>query len=99
MTQVVTVFALALALLAPAAPALAQSSAEIQELRRSIDALRESQQRIERELGEIKTLLRSRPAAQAPPDDEPKNLVLTLDGPVKGDRTAKLALLDFTDYQ
>jgi hypothetical protein len=91
---------LVLWLFVPALPASAQTSAEIQELRRSIDALRESQQRIERELGEIKTLLRSRPAAQAPPpDDEPKNLVLALDGHVKGDNAAKLALIDFTDYQ
>ena len=98
MSYIVTAVLLVLSLLVTPS-ASAQSSQEIQELRRSIDALRESQQRIEKELGEIKTLLRSRPAAQAPPDDEPKNLVLSLDGHVKGERSAKLALLDFTDYQ
>jgi hypothetical protein len=98
MRHVLTTF-LALSLLGPAGPAFAQASPEIQELRRAIEALRESQQRIERELGEIKTLLRGRPAAQAPPDEEPKNLVMALDGHVKGATTAKLALFDFTDYQ
>ena len=99
MTHIVVTAVLALVLFTPAGAALGQSSPEIQELRKSIDALRESQQRIERELGEIKTLLRSRPTAQAPPDDEPKNLVLALGSHAKGDGTAKLALLDFTDYQ
>lgn len=78
-------------------PVLAQPSEEIQALRKAVDALRESQQRIEKELGEIKSLLRSRQAGA--PDDEPQNVVLTIDGPVKGERSARLVLVDFTDYQ
>lgn len=99
MTYVVaTLVALSLLLVAPAPPAKAQSSEELRALRQAIEALRESQQRMERELQEIKTLLRPRQAGA--PDDEPKNLVLSIEGdPFKGDRTARLALIDFTDYQ
>lgn len=40
-----------------------------------------------------------RPAA-ASPADEPKSLVLDIDGDrVRGDKSARLALIDFTDYQ
>jgi hypothetical protein len=99
MTLIVTAILLVLSLFVPAGSASAQSSAEIQELRKSVDALRESQQRVEKELAEIKALLRRSAGAQAPPDDDPKNLVLTLDGHVKGDRAATIALVDFTDYQ
>lgn len=103
-TALAALAALALWLLAAPASALAQSSEEIQTLKKAIDTLRENQQRIERELTEIKNLLRARPAAApaaAPPrPDEPKNLVLSLDGEhVKGDKGAKLVLVDFTDYQ
>ena len=99
MVRVIAGFMVVLAVLTPAVAAFAQSKSEIQELRKAVDALRESQERMERDLAEIKGLLRGRPAAQAPPDDEPKDLVLTLDGHAKGDRRARLALVDFTDYQ
>jgi hypothetical protein len=101
MRTVTALAALALWLLAAPASALAQSSEEIQALKSAIDKLRENQQRLERDVAEIKNLLRTRAAGQAPaPDDEPKNLVLSLDGGhVKGDTGAKLVLLDFTDYQ
>ena len=87
--------ALALWLFAAPASAPAQSS---------VDALREDQQRIERDVAEIKNLLRARTAAAAPAapprPDEPKNLVLSLDGDqVKGDKGARLVLVDFSDYQ
>jgi hypothetical protein len=99
MTHVVApLLALALLLAAAAPPAAAQSTEELRGLRQAIEALRESQQRMERELQEIKTLLRGRQAGA--PEDEPKNVVLSIDGvPVKGERTARLALVDFTDYQ
>ena len=92
--------ALALWLLAAPASALAQSSEEFQALKTAVDALRENQQRLERDVAEIKNLLRTRAAAAQAPDDEPKNLVLSIEGlHVKGDTGAKLVLVDFTDYQ
>jgi hypothetical protein len=89
---------LVMLVLAGAPTALGQTSDEVQALRKAVDALTDGQQRIERELAEIKALLRARPAAA--PDDDPKTVVLSLDGdPFKGQRTAKLVLVDFTDYQ
>lgn len=99
MTHVVlTLVALSLLLVAAARPAMAQSSDDLRALRQAIEALRESQQRMERELQEIKNLLRARQTGA--PNDEPKNVVLSIEGdPFKGDRMARLALVDFTDYQ
>ena len=98
MVHLVALTMLAALVLGGAPAALAQSSDELQALRKTVDALRESQQRIEKELAEIKALLRARQAG--PPDDDPKNVVLSLDGdPFKGERAARLVLVDFTDYQ
>ena len=79
----------------------AQTSEQVLgEMRKEMEALKEGQKGIQRELQEIKTLLRARPTADAPSDDNPQNLVLNLDGAaVKGNKNAKLVLVDFTDYQ
>ena len=62
-----------------------------------MQSLKEGQAAIQKELQEIKTLLRARPAA-APAD--PQNVVLSVEGaPFKGDKRAKVTLVDFSDYQ
>ena len=71
-------------------PSLAQttSSEDLKELRKEIQAMRE-------ELQEIKALLTKRQAPAAP-----REFVLDLAGkPFKGDRSARLTVIDFTDYQ
>ena len=73
------------------------------ELRREIERLKQGQQQINRELQEIKRLLQARlqdrPAA-APSGPQVKGKVFDIgDNPVKGARTAKLTLVEFTDYQ
>ena len=79
-----------------AQPGSTQSGDEMKALREDIKALKEGQTAIQKELQEIKTLLRSR---QAPPD-EPQNVVLDIDGaPVKGDKDAKVTIVEFSDYQ
>lgn len=84
-------------------PSLAQTGKELEELRQVIDALQEGQKAIQRDLQEIKNLLRTRPApaAQAPSGDEDlPNVMLSIDGtPFKGEKNARLTLIDFTDYQ
>jgi len=78
-------------------PAFSQSSEELKGLRKELEALKEGQTAIQKELQEIKNLLRTRPAA-APA--EPQNIVLSVaDAPFKGEKTAKLTLIDFSDYQ
>ena len=82
--------------------AQAASSGEVNELKKEIEALQEGQKAIQKELQEIKNLLRPRQAAApAPaPAAAPAEFVLDVgDNPFKGDRSARLTLVEFTDYQ
>jgi hypothetical protein len=75
---------------------------EIQSLRREVEGLKAGQQGLQKDLQEIKTLLQTRPAAAAAPAAPavPQNVVFDLDGAhLKGDKSAKLTLVEFTDYQ
>jgi protein-disulfide isomerase len=80
-------------------PGIAQTSDEVKALRKDVETLRDGQAAIQRDLQEIKRLLQTRPpaaAAAAPPQE----VVLNLDGaPVKGAKSAKVTLVEFTDYQ
>ncbi len=77
----------------------AQSSDELNALKDEVKALKEGQAAIQKDLQEIKNLLRARqPQPQAPPQF--KETVLSIDaGSVKGDSNAKLVLIEFSDYQ
>jgi len=94
------VFQLSLLTLLCVAPGFAQgtSSEGVNDLKKEIEALKEGQKAIQKELQEIKSLLRAR---QAPaPVPTPREFVLDLSGsPFKGDEKAKLTLVEFTDYQ
>ncbi len=94
------VFGLSLLTLLCVTPGLAQGTPteEVNDLKREIEALKEGQKAIQKEIQEIKTLLRTRQApAQAP---APREFVLDIDGnPFKGKGNAKLTLVEFTDYQ
>ena len=74
---------------------------EIQALRREVEGLKAGQQGLQKDLQEIKTLLQTRPAAGGGGAPAlPQNVVFDLDGAqVKGEKNAKLALIEFTDYQ
>ena len=94
--QVVT-GTLALALLAGSA-GFAQSSD--QELRDEIQALKKGQEQIQKDLQEIKKLVQAqqRPAAPAGPNVKGKVFNIGTN-PSKGEQTAKVTLVEFTDYQ
>ena len=69
----------------------------LQALAKELEALKEGQKALQKDLQEIKTLLQARPAA-APA--APQTAVLSVEGaPFKGDKTAKLTLIEFTDFQ
>ena len=87
---------LALACLLSASLALAQQQSP-DDLKKDIEALKDGQKAIQKDLQEIKTLLQSRPAGAPPPS---QNVVLELGkSPFKGERKAKLTLVEFSDYQ
>ena len=76
--------------------AVAQAGDDLSEIRREVEALKQGQLQLQRELQEINALLhRRQPAAT-----DVQNVVLTIDGyPSKGSQSATLFLIDFTDYQ
>lgn len=78
---------------------LGQTDQELKSLREEIKALKEGQTAIQKDLQEIKNLLRTRQAQpQAPPAF--KEAVVSIDaGHVKGDKDAKLVMIEFSEYQ
>src|SRR4051794_6229527 len=75
----------------------AQSTQELKDLRQEIEGLKEGQKAMQRDLQEIKSLLRARPAA-APA--APQNPLINVEGAqFKGDKLAKLTLIEFSDFQ
>jgi hypothetical protein len=84
-------------------PGLTQSADEIKALRKEVEAIKQGQAGIQKDLEEIKTLLRARPqaaAAPAPAPGPPQEAIVSFEGAeIKGQKTAKVVLVDFTDYQ
>ena len=101
-TKVVALGALAaVAVLGTVRPGVTQSD-EPKALGKEIENLKAGQQKMQKDLDEIKGLLRARPAAPAAPTEpEPSSNVLNMDPKAyfKGSKTAKLVMVDFTDYQ
>ncbi len=91
----------ALAVLGLAGLLAAPAAAQDQELRDEIRALKQGQEQIQKQLEELKRLVQARPAAAAAPSGpNVSGVVFDLgDNPVKGPDSAKLTLVEFTDYQ
>ena len=97
MKKLVALGALAAVALFNAQPGFPQPIEALNALKKEIQSLKEGQAVIQKDLQEIKNLLRARPAAVPA---EPQNVVLNVaDAPFKGEKTAKLTLIDFSDYQ
>ena len=80
--------------------AFGQSSDDVTSIKKDIEALKEGQQAIQKDLQEIKKLLAARPAAGAPGIDQAMNAIINVDGePTKGDKNARLTLVEFSEYQ
>ena len=72
-----------------------QQQQSTDDLKKEIEAVKEGLRAIQKDVQEIKALLQSRLAAP-----RPENYVLDLaNNPFKGERTAKLTLVEFSDYQ
>lgn len=88
---------LALLVVFNASPALPEPDEELKALRKELDAVKETQTAIQKELQEIRALLRG---AQGPPPAETRDVILSVDDdPFKGDKNAPLTLVEFSDYQ
>jgi protein-disulfide isomerase len=78
--------------------ALAQTADDLSGLRKDIDALKEGQAALLRELQQIKDLLSAPPSApRAGP--APEAVLTVRSGTSKGSKDAKVTLVEFTDYQ
>jgi Tfp pilus assembly protein PilN len=81
-------------------PARAQEPTD--DLKREIEALKQGQLEIQKQLNEIKRLLQAQQRPQAPPQRGPevKDVVFDISSAaVKGPKSAQLTLIEFTDYQ
>ena len=77
-------------------PGLAQTSDELKNLRKEIEVLKESQRTIQKDLQEIKSILRARGLLE----EDPQNLFIDLSGkPFKGNKNAKVILIEFSEYE
>jgi len=77
------------------APRGGRSRTSVEELKKEIQALSQTIKAMQKDLQDIKALLQSR--MPAPP---PQNVLLDLDSkPSRGNATARLTLVEFSDYQ
>jgi protein-disulfide isomerase len=82
-------------------PLMAQESDET-DIRAEIEALKQGQQQMRRQLNEIKTLIQQQAKPAAPSRQGPKVEDVVFDlgtNEVKGAKDAGLTLIEFTDYQ
>lgn len=73
-----------------------QTDAELRALRQEIDALRQGQLEIQSELRELKELMQQLAEAAA---QGGRKFVSVDDDPSMGEGTARVVLIDFSDYQ
>ncbi len=102
MRKLVVLAALAVLTLSPALPGLAQSGEELKALRKELEGIKQGQTAIQKDLEEMKALLRARPAGPAPGQAPAafQGVDITVEGaPFKGDKNAKVTVVEFTDYQ
>ncbi|MEW6108381.1 MAG: hypothetical protein AB1632_04310 [Nitrospirota bacterium] len=78
-------------------PGFSHTTDEIKVIKDDIKSLREGQKAIQKELQELRDLLKSKQAARPA---EFKEAIINIEGAhFKGDKNAKLAIIEFSDYQ
>jgi protein-disulfide isomerase len=90
---------IALLALLPSRALLAQSD-DVSSLKKDMQALKEGQQAIQKDIQEIKKLLAARPAAGGALPEQAMNALINTEGePFKGNKNAKLTLIEFSEFQ
>lgn len=81
-------------------PVFAQTNLEYKLLQKEIESIKEGQDGIRKDIQELKKLVQGIKQAPAAPGGQFKEAVIDIKGaPIKGDKNAKLVLLEFADYQ
>ena len=76
------------------------AGAQETDVAKEIEELKRGQAEIRRQLGEIKRMLEASPRGAQPQRSAVEGKIFDLgDNPVKGESTAKLTLVEFSDYQ
>ena len=76
---------------------LAQRKTDLKKLQEQVKSLQKGQAELQKELREIKRLLQALQQSVAP---KPQEITLNVEGlPFKGDKNAKLTIVEFSDYQ
>lgn len=91
---------LSLTLFLSVQPVFAQTNLECQVLKKEIESLKQGQDGIKKDIQELKKLVQGIKQAPAGPGGEFKEAMIDIKGaPIRGDKTAKLVLIEFSDYQ
>jgi protein-disulfide isomerase len=77
----------------------AQTSKELKTLKEDVKSLKEGQTAIQKDLQEIKTLLRAKQPQPRPRPEFKETVVNIGNSPFEGDKNAKIVLIEFSDYQ
>ncbi len=81
-------------------PVFAQTNLEYKLLQKEIESIKEGQDGIRKDIQELKKLVQGIKQAPAAPGGEFKEAMIDIKGaPIRGDKNAKLVLLEFADYQ
>lgn len=99
MKRLSVVLSAVIMLLLFAQPGFSQKSKELDTVKEDIKVLKEGQQAIQKEIQEIKTQLKAKPAP-APAPAEFKETVINVEGDAfKGSKDARLALIELSEFQ
>jgi protein-disulfide isomerase len=80
-------------------PALAQEEGDMKALMKEIQEIKKGQEEIKKDIDELKGLMKRTARAAAAPPPPTEAVVSIDDDPFKGEETAKLTMVEFSDYQ